>query len=81
MFEVLMLLGFAYAGFCHLFPAEKTIRLSFGKKRPAAEGDERSRGRNPDRSDIRRRREKRPPSGTAASWPLRFWRESCLFRG
>jgi hypothetical protein len=81
MFEMLMLLGFAYAGFCHLFPAGKTIRFSFGEKRPAAEGDERRRKRKRDRSDIHRRREKRPPSDTAASWPLRFWRESCLFRG
>ncbi len=82
MFEMLMLLGFAYAGFCHLFPAGKAVRLSFWKKPHAVEGYKRRRGRNPDRRDIRRRQEKRPPSGSpAASWPPRVWRGCCLFRG
>jgi hypothetical protein len=82
MFEMLMLLGFAYAGFCHLFPEGKAVRLSFGKKRPAAEGAKRRRKWKPGRGDTRRWQEKWPLSGSpVASWPPRIWRGCCLFRG
>jgi hypothetical protein len=63
MFEMLMLLGFVYAGFCHLFPAGK-VRFSFGKRISAGEDGKRRRGRNQDRNDICRWREKCQPPGS-----------------
>jgi hypothetical protein len=51
MFEVLMLLGFGYAGFCHLFPAAKEVRHFFGGKTP------------PRRAAAGRRRPALGPSG------------------